>query len=374
MRPLAELVPQHVLGFDAYTPSKPDPLLMRQYGVSRLHRLNNNENALGPPESAKQVLAEFKPERAAIYPSGDSYDLRHALSAKFDKDPDRFLIGNGSCEVISSVIKAFCDKGDNIVTADKTFAVYEWVAAFSGFTSRLVPLAGYAFDPAAMLEAVDERTKIVFVCNPNNPTGTWWDNTAMEAFLAGLDGRCLVVLDEAYREFVDDPRFPDGMELMERHPNVAVFRTFSKMYGLAGLRVGYVCAAPDVTEFIRRTHIVYSVNSPGQKAALAALEDDREHILATRRMTAEAKNLLIRTFDCLGLEYVSGEGNFIMARMPVSDTLIYRLLMRRGVMVRTMSSFRFPNWIRVTLGARPVMEDFSAALGDVLARLPGAGA
>jgi histidinol-phosphate aminotransferase len=371
MRPLAELVPAYVLGFTAYTPSKPDPLLMRQYGVTRLHRLNNNENALGPPESAKQTLAAFNPEQAAIYPNGDSFDLRHALAAKFNKEPDRFLVGNGSCEVIASVIKAFCDRGDNIITADKTFAVYEWVASFSGFTTRLVPLAGYGFNPQAMLEAIDERTKIVFVCNPNNPTGTWWDNAAMEAFLAGVDGRCLVVLDEAYREFVDDPRFPDGMELMERHPNVIVFRTFSKMYGLAGLRVGYVCASSAVTEFIRRTHTVYSVNSLGQKVALAALEDDRKHLLATRRMAEEAKSLLMPAFDSLGLEHVSGAGNFIMARMPVSDTLIYRLLMRHGIMVRTMSSFRFPNWIRVTLSTRPVMEDFVAALGEVLAKLKG---
>jgi histidinol-phosphate aminotransferase len=369
MRPLAELVPPHVLGFSAYTPSRPDAELMRQYGVSRLYRLNNNENALGPPPAAMAALAGFGPERAAVYPSGDSFGLRRALGEKFGKDPDRFLIGNGSCEVISSVIKAFCDKGDNIVTAEKTFAVYEWVAQFSGYAAKLIALDGYAFDPGAMLAAVDERTKIVFVCNPNNPTGTWWDKPAMEAFLEGIDGRCIVVLDEAYREFTDDPRFPDGLDLMERHPNVVVFRTFSKMYGLAGLRVGYVCASPEIIAFVRRTHIVYSVNAVAQEAAMAALEEDREHILATRDMVGRARNLLEATFAELGLESVSGIGNFIMARLPVSDTLVYRLLMLRGVMVRTMSSFRFPNWIRVTLSTPPVMEDFAAALRGVLTKL-----
>jgi len=287
--PIAELVPPHIRAFEAYVPSRPDPELMRVYKVDHLHRLNNNENALGPPPAARRVIEAFESPRSAIYPSGDSFFLRKTLAERFGKDPDRFLVGNGSCEVITSVIKAFCDKGDNIVTADKTFAVYEWVAEFSGFEARLVPLLDYAFDPAGMLAAMDARTKILFVCNPNNPTGKWWNRETMERFLAGVDGRAIVVLDEAYCEYVDDPDFPDGMELMERHPNVVVFRTFSKMYALAGLRVGYVCGQKDVIEYVRRTHIVYSVNTLGQPAATAALSDDAEHIAATRRIVARGQ-------------------------------------------------------------------------------------
>ena len=175
-----------------------------------------------------------------------------------------------------------------------------------------------------------------------------------------------MVLDEAYREFVDSPDFPDAMEVMERHPNVLCFRTFSKMYGLAGLRVGYLCGAREVVDMVRRTHIVYSVNALGQAAAAAAVEDDGGHVANTRRMVTEARAYLCDLFDSLGLERVSGEGNFIMARVPVSDTLLYRRLMRRGVMVRTMTSFRFPNWIRVTLALEPAMTAFAEALRKAL--------
>jgi histidinol-phosphate aminotransferase len=365
--PIAELVPEYIRAFEPYTPSRPDPELMRQFGVDHLHRLNNNENALGPPPLARKVIQEFEAQRSAIYPSGDAFFLRKALAERFGKDPGRFLVGNGSCEVIASVVKAFCEKGDNIVTADKTFAVYEWVAEFSGFEARLIPLKNHAYDPDGMLAAMDGRTKILFVCNPNNPTGTWWDRDVMERFLRGVDGRAIVVVDEAYREYVDDERFPDGMELMERHKNVVVFRTFSKMYALAGLRVGYVCGQQESIDYIRRTHIVYSVNALGQPAAAAALQDDAEHIAATRRMVAEAKALLLPAFDALGLRHVAGEGNFVMVETPVSDSLIYRRLMRRGVMVRTMTGFRFPNWIRVSLVQEPVMREFAAAFGAVVA-------
>jgi len=371
--PIAELVPQHIRAFEAYVPSRPDPELMRVYKVDHLHRLNNNENALGPPPAARRVIDAFEPPRSAIYPSGDSFFLRTALGERFGMDPERFLVGNGSCEVIASVIKAFCEKGDNIITADKTFAVYEWVAEFSGFQAKLIALKNYAFDPEAMLAAMDSRTKILFVCNPNNPTGTWWDRETMERFLRAVDGRAIVVLDEAYREYVDDERFPDGMELMERHKNVVVFRTFSKMYALAGLRVGYVCGNKEVVDYIRRTHIVYSVNGLGQTAAVAALSDDVEHIAATRRMVDRARELLLPAFRELDLPYVSGAGNFVMVQTPASDSLIYRQLMRRGVMVRTMTGFRFPNWVRISLVQEPVMLDFLAAFREVIGQVRADG-
>ncbi|MYL82338.1 aminotransferase class I/II-fold pyridoxal phosphate-dependent enzyme [Desulfovibrio aerotolerans] len=366
MSRLLDRVPAYVREFESYVPSRPDPVLMRQYGVTGLHRLNNNENALGPPPLAQEAIAAFDPHRAAIYPPGDAYDLRAALAAKFGKSPDQFLVGNGSCEVISSVVRAFCQPGDAVVTADKTFAVYEWVARFSGVEPVLVPLRDQAIDAGGMLAAVTARTKVVFICNPNNPTGTWWNRQTLETFLAGLAGRAVVVLDEAYREYVTDPDFPDGLEVLTRHPHVLVFRTFSKMYGLAGLRVGYLCGSQEAVDIVRRTHIAYSVNALGQIAATAALADDAGHIAATRGMVAQARSFLRDLFDGLGLEYVAGEGNFLMARTPVSDTLLYRRLMREGVMIRTMTGFRFPNWIRVSLVEEPAMAAFAAALKKVL--------
>ncbi|BBO91342.1 histidinol-phosphate transaminase [Desulfosarcina ovata] len=359
------LVPEHVRHFEAYIPSKPDDVLMKMAGCTRLFRLNNNENPLGPPSAARTIIDGFPSPRAAIYPSGDAYHLRHRLADGFGLHPDQFLVGNGANEVIGFVIKAFCQEGDNIVTADKTFAVYEWVAAFSGIDARLVPLTDFTFDDAAMLAAIDQRTKILFVCNPNNPTGTYWSEARLRKFLDDVAGRQIVVVDEAYCEFVEKEDFPDGLRLIEEYPNLVVFRTFSKMYGLAGLRIGYLAGAPAVVDIIRRTCVVYSVNGLAQEAALRAL-DDEAHVRATRALVRETKTMLTREFQRLGLPHVAGEGNFIMLRLPMSDSLAYRRLMTRGVMVRSMTGFRFPNWIRITIGLPDAMTALVDALHEVL--------
>ncbi len=366
----SRIVPAHIQAFEVYYPSKPDKELMRLYGVDHLHRLNNNENALGPPPEVTGVMSDFQPKTVPVYPNGDCFDLREILSKKFDKDPGQFLVGNGSCEVIASVIKAFCEKGDNIITADKTFAVYEWVAEFSGFEARLIPLKDNAFDPKAMLDAMDRRTKIMFVCNPNNPTGTYWDKDTMTGFLDAVDNRAVVVIDEAYREYVEEEDFPDGMALMDQYPNVVTFRTFSKMYALASLRIGYLCSTPEIVEMIRRTHVVYSVNTLAQRAAFAALSNDGSFIRETRKMVGQAKVLLCSLFDELDLTYVCNQGNYLMVKVPISDTLMYRKLMTRGIMVRTMTGFRFPNWIRISLVQQPVMEEFCKIFGRIIKELP----
>ncbi|MBF0550245.1 MAG: aminotransferase class I/II-fold pyridoxal phosphate-dependent enzyme, partial [Deltaproteobacteria bacterium] len=238
--PLDKLVPEYIKRFEAYLPSKPDPELKKLYGCSRLFRLNNNENPLGPPPAAQELIRRFPPPLAAVYPSGDAFYLRHKLADKFELHPDQILVGNGANEVISFVIKAFCQEGDNIITADKTFAVYEWVAEFSGFEARLVPLVDFGFDDQGMLDRIDDRTKIIFICNPNNPTGTYWPEDKLRRFLDQVAGRQIVVVDEAYAEFVEEADYPDGIKLLQEYPNLVVFRTFSKMYALAGLRIGYL--------------------------------------------------------------------------------------------------------------------------------------
>lgn len=363
---LNRLLPDYIKKFEPYIPSKPDPELMRYYGCTRLFRLNNNENALGPPPAAQEVLKRFPPERASIYPSGDAFYLRHKLAERFDKDPEQFIVGNGANEVIGFVIKAFCESGDNIITADKTFAVYEWIARFSGFEARLTPLHNYGFNDRAMLALLDDRTKILFVCNPNNPTGTYWDEGKLRSFLDTVNGRCIVVVDEAYFEFVEKPDYPDGMKLMSEYPNLVVFRTFSKMYGLAGLRIGYLAGSVELVDAIRRTCIVYSVNSVAQEAAIASVNED-DHVQRTRNLVREAKAYLGRELSRLGLPFICGEGNYLMVKLPISDTTAYRKLMAQGVMVRTMTGFRFPNYIRISVAKMEAMEALIAALEYVLA-------
>jgi len=408
---LDRLIPAYVREFEPYIPSKPDPELRKLYGCPRLFRLNNNENPLGPPPAAQEVIRRFPPPAGALYPSGDSYYLRHEIAARQGIDPDQVLVGNGANEVIAFVIKAFCEQGDNIVTADKTFAVYEWVATFSGIEARLVPLKDHVFDDEGMLAARDGRTKILFVCNPNNPTGTYWPRERLLRFLDLVDGRQMVVIDEAYFEFVDKADFPDGMTLIGPYPNVVVFRTFSKMYGLAGLRIGYLAGSREVVDMIRRTCVVYSVNGIAQEAARACLRDDTGHIGRTRELVRTAREVvdmirrtcvvysvngiaqeaaraclrddtghigrtreLVRTarefvggeMAKLGLPVITGEGNFLIVKLPGSDTLAYKKLMRQGVMIRPMTGFRFPNHIRVTLAGMEAMEAFVAALRNIL--------
>lgn len=365
---LDKLVPDYVKSFETYIPSKPDPELMKLYGCQRIHRLNNNENPLGPPPAAQEILSGFHPPRAAIYPSGDSYYLRQKLAAHFQLDPDQFLVGNGANEVIAFVIKAFCQEGDNIITADKTFAVYEWIAQFSGFEARLVPLKDYAFDDEGMLDKIDDRTKILFICNPNNPTGTYWNKAKLVRFLDKIAGRQIVVVDEAYFEFVEDEDYPDGMTLLREYPNLVVFRTFSKMYGLAGLRIGYLAGDLKLVEVIRRTCVVYSVNTLAQAAAVTCLED-KGHVQRTRDLIRAEKAYLKAELESLGLQTQIAEGCYLMIKLPVSDTLLYRKLMTHGVMIRTMTGFRYPNWIRVSIGTHEAMEAFVTALKVVL---PGA--
>ncbi|WP_328285872.1 histidinol-phosphate transaminase [Maridesulfovibrio frigidus] len=355
------LVPAFVKNFEPYIPSQPGDVLKKKYNYDVLYRLNNNENPLGPPSAALRAQTDFSPIDSAIYPSGDSYHLRLKLAESCELHPDQFIVTNGANESITLLIKSFCEPGDNIITADQTYGGYEWVARFSGIDTKLVALNNMAFDPAAMLEMRDARTKIFFICNPNNPTGTYWSTEQLTNFLEQVDERCIVVLDEAYFEFVDKPDFPDGTSLISRYPNLVILRTFSKMYGLAGLRIGYLAGDIDVVNMIRRTAIVYSVNAVAQVAAQAAL-GDQEHIMRTREMVASGKDLLLHELSPLGLDLVNGEGNYVVVKLPFSDSLAYRMMMQQGVMVRMMTPFRFPNCIRITVGQKDAMQACVKAL------------
>lgn len=358
---LNSLVPDFVKSFEPYIPSQPGDVLKKKYNYEVLYRLNNNENAMGPPLSAQQAQTDFSLTDSAIYPSGDSYHLRLKLAEQCGLHPDQFIVTNGANESITLLIKSFCEPGDNIVTADQTYGGYEWVARFSGIGAKLTSLNEMAFDSTAMLETSDGKTKIYFICNPNNPTGTYWNKELLINFLEQVGERSIVVLDEAYFEFVDQSDYPDGMSLISRYPNLVVLRTFSKMYGLAGLRIGYLAGDIDVVNMIRRTAIVYSVNALAQITAQAAL-GDQDHILKTRAMVSAGKKLLIDKLSPLGLELGCGEGNYMTVKLPFSDSLAYRMMMQEGVMVRMMTPFRFPNSIRITIGQKDAMQACANAL------------
>jgi histidinol-phosphate aminotransferase len=364
---LHRLVPPHVMAFEADHVAPPDAVLARRYGVPGLVRLHNNENPLGPPEAARAVLAAFASGQALPYPSGDAWTVRGAVANFLSIDDGMVLAGNGANEVIGAVVKTFCAQGDNLVTADQTFAVAEWVGRAAGVDVRLVPLRDHTFDGEGLLASIDARTKLIVVCNPNNPTGTWWTHDRLDDFLRRLDGRAIAVVDEAYREFVDEPDFPDTIALVARYPNLVVFRTFSKAWGLAGLRLGYLVASPEIVALVRRVMISYSVNAVAQAAGAAALSEP-QHLERTRAMVRDASTFLRRELARLELPSIGRSGNFLLVRLPLPDTTAHRQLARRGFLVRTMSPFRFPNHIRVTYSTLPIMERFAAALEEVVRR------
>ncbi len=362
---LDNLVPQHVRQFEAYIPSPPDEELQRMYGCSRLVRMNNNENPFGPPPAAAALLRSFDPFSVSRYPNGDCMPLRVRLADYLGIKPSQLLFGNGANEVISFVIKAFCQEGDNIVTADRTFAVYEWIASFSGVNVRLAPLDDFGFCEDALLERVDSRTKLVFICNPNNPTGSWWSRDRLYSFMKRLGPDHIVVIDEAYFEFMQQPDYPDGISLMPEFPNLVVFRTFSKIYGLGGLRIGYLAGAEQVVDIIRKTAIVYSVNSMAQLAAMSVI-GDHEFIQKTRSLVQDGQRILAEQCAALKLPILTSDCIFAMIKLPFSDTLAYRLLMQQGFMVRTMTGFRFPGWIRVSIVTSDDMRSFCEALSRLI--------
>ncbi len=359
------LVPRHVIQFEAHLPSPPADELRKMYGFTNLIRLNNNENPLGPPPAAAAVINSFPASRAARYPNGDGNPLRNVLAQYLGLTPGQLLLGNGANEVISFVIKTFCEQGDNIVTADRTFAVYEWIARFSGIEARLAPLRDFAFDEDELLALVDRRTKLIFLCNPNNPTGTWWNRQRLIRFMERLGPDHIVAIDEAYNEFISNPEYPNGISLLQQFPNLVVLRTFSKMYGLAGLRIGYLAGSERLVELTKKSCIVYSVNGLAQEAALAAT-GDMDFIMRTRKMVRDGLDILEVFCKEKKLTYLPSETNFMMIKLPFSDTLAYRLLMQLGIMVRTMTPYRFPNWIRVTISTQEEMRLFCEGLSRII--------
>jgi histidinol-phosphate aminotransferase len=354
------LVPDYIKGFTAYIPSKPDDYIKQMFKVNHFYRLNNNENFLGPVSGAADLIHQLEQGVIPAYPSGDSFSLREKLAERFEKSPGQFLIGNGSNELITSIVKAFCEKGNNIIAADKTYAVYEWVAQYSGFEARLVKLDDkHQLSPERVLEAIDSNTKIIFLCNPNNPTGKYWNKEQLEGFLQKVNNRCIVVIDEAYFEYVDKKDYPDGMHVLNNHPNVVVFRTFSKMYGLASLRIGYLCAQPNLIHIIEKTHIKYSVNVLAQLTAWQSMHQDEELIQRSQEAVAKGKTMLLNCVNDLGFNHVGDQGNYWMIELPTSDMIVYKKLMRKGFAVRPMTAFRFPNWIRVSIAEESIMQKFT---------------
>jgi histidinol-phosphate aminotransferase len=367
---IEQLVPAWIRDLQPYPPGKPIDELEREYGVSDSIKLASNENPLGPSPRALQALREAISD-INRYPDGGCYRLKRALAGKLGVSPETLLFGNGSNEIIELAVRTFLRSGQEAVMSEHAFVIYRMVVQSHGGRSTCVPMRNYTHDLEAIADAVSPDTRLVFLANPNNPTGTIFFREAWEEFLSALPPDVIVVMDEAYAEYVEDPAYPDALADLRREQPILVLRTFSKIYGLAGLRIGYGVGHPELIDFMNRLRAPFNVNSLAQVAALAALGDD-EHVERTRRNNHEGMAYLRESLTELGLECVPSWANFILVR--VGNALrVYDALLRLGVIVRPVPVYGFSEHLRVSIGLRKENERLIRALRQVLADTEGRG-
>jgi histidinol-phosphate aminotransferase len=337
----------HVLNLLAYEPGKPVEELAREMGLkpSEIIKLASNENPLGPSPLAIQAMREML-ERSHFYPDGGAWALRNAIAEKLGLERANVILGNGSNEIIEFIGHAFLKPGDEVVTAGHAFAVYSLMAQLFGAKTIEVPDPNFTHDLDAMLAAITPRTRQVFIANPNNPTGTLVGQEAIDRFMARVPDHVLVIFDEAYYEFLDTP--PDVLRYVRENRNVVVMRTFSKIQGLANLRIGYGLAPARIAEVLQKTRQPFNANGIAQAGALAGLADEN-HMRRTRELTNEGRAYLEAEFTAMGLHFVPSAANFVLVHVGDGDA-VFKALLRRGLIVRAMRSYKLPEWIRVSVG------------------------
>jgi histidinol-phosphate aminotransferase len=346
--PWESLANEHILGIAPYEPGKPIEELERELGIQWAIKLASNENPLSPSDRVQKAIAAALPNLNR-YPDGSGFYLRHALAKRHNVAPEQIVLGNGSNELIELIVRGFLRPGEEAIIPHPSFVVYPMIVQAAGGIRVVITLKDYRLDLDAMARAVTPLTKLVFVANPNNPTGTIVTAAEVERFIAGLPPTVIVVFDEAYIEFAMGPDFPDTLSSVRQGRKVFVLRTFSKASSLAGLRVGYGIAQADAMALLHRVRQPFNVNSLAQAAALAALEDDG-HILECVRMNEAGRHFLYDEFTGLGLKYVTSRANFILVDVGRSAHEVYQRLLREGVIVRPMTSFGMETALRITVG------------------------
>ncbi|MDH5427627.1 MAG: histidinol-phosphate transaminase [Nitrospirota bacterium] len=346
-----------------YSPGKPLSELERELGISEAIKLASNENPWGPSLKALQVL-EGAAGSLHRYPDGGAHDLRQALARKWEVSSDQVLVGNGSDEVISLLIKTFLAPGEEAIMADLTFVMYRLSVLGGHGVPVEVPLKNWTHDLSAMVDAITDRTRLFFICNPNNPTGTMLSAKEIEVALAKIPEHVVVVFDEAYYEYVRDAEYPDSLRYVREGRPVVVLRTFSKIYGLAGLRVGYGITTPEIAGYVNRVRPPFNVNSLAQEAAQAALLDE-EHVAKSRAMNEAELTFLEEGLRALGLKTIPTQANFIYFDVKRDGAALYNALLREGVIVRHIRG----SMIRVTIGQPTENRRFLEALKHVLPTL-----
>jgi len=347
-----------------YTPGKPIEELERELGLSHIIKLASNENPLGPGKKALAAIQETLKD-LALYPDGNGFNLKQALAKKYALDMSQITLGNGSNEILELVARAFLTPELEVVFSQHAFAVYPIVTQAVGAKAVVAPALNYGHDLDAMLERITNKTRLVFIANPNNPTGTLLGHANLESFIQALPDTCVCVLDEAYCEFVGDGSADSSIAWLNLYPNLLITRTFSKAYGLAGLRVGYGLSSPQLADILNRVRQPFNNNMLALAAAEAALAD-AEHLQNTISVNAQGMEFITDGFKKLALEWIPSAGNFVLVDLKQPAMPIYEALLRKGVIVRPVGVYELPNHLRITIGTQAENQLFLQALTEVL--------
>ena len=362
--PAGITVGENISRLHPYRPGKPIEEVKRELGLTEVIKLASNENALGPSPLALRAIRKAA-ESVHRYPDAVAHELSKAVAGHLRIPPDHLLFGNGSDDIIHLLGLTFLTPGDEVIQAEPTFVRYEAAATLNHALCHKVPLRSWTHDLVAMSERLNERTRLVFIANPNNPTGTIVTDAKVDAFLERIPERAIVVFDEAYFEFVGHSAFPRTVDYVRSGRNVVVLRTFSKAYGLAGIRLGYGIARPDIVHHLNQVREPFNVSSIAQAAGVAALEDV-EFLKRTQTTIREGKSLLYERFGSLGLSYTPTEGNFVWVDVGRPCVPVFDALLRRGIIVRTGDIFGAPNHLRVTIGNAEQNHQFLSVLEEVI--------
>jgi histidinol-phosphate aminotransferase len=346
-----------------YEPGKPIEETARELGAAAadIIKLASNENPLGPSPKALEAM-RCALEASHLYPDGGAYYVRNALSAKLQIPPEKIILGNGSNEIIEFLAHAFLERDDEIITSEHAFVIYKLVAAVFGARTIEAPSPDYRHHLDAMLAAITPRTRLIFIANPNNPTGTLLSQEEIDEFMSRVPDRIVVVFDEAYFEYVARP--PDTMRFIREERNVIILRTFSKIHGLASLRLGYGMAPPELIQVLQKTREPFNVNGLAQAAGLAALSDDA-HQLETKRVTDEGRAYLEKEFAAMKLEFMASAANFVFVKVG-DGAAVFRALLQRRIIVRALKGYHLSAWVRISVGTMEQNRKCIAALREVI--------
>ncbi|MBL4584462.1 MAG: histidinol-phosphate transaminase [Pseudomonadales bacterium] len=354
-----------IQGLRPYQAGKPIDELKREMGITKVIKLASNENPIGPGskslDAIKQVLAEL-----ALYPDGSGFALKQKLVEKFALKADEITLGNGSSEIFTLLLRCYVSDQNEVVYSQHGFALYSILTRSVGATPVVIPAINRGHDLDAMVAAINDKTALVFIANPNNPTGTYLSKAAIKGFMEKVPEHVIVVLDEAYAEYVEQEDYANGLELVGQYKNLVVTRTFSKAYGLAALRIGYGVSNTQVADMMNRVREPFNVNSLALVAAEAALDDDA-HLEKSRRCNREGIQQLVEGFNKMGLEYIPTVGNFISVNVGRDATDVYQDLLKHGMIVRPIGGdYELPKFLRVTIGLPEQNKAFLDALAKVL--------